>query len=478
MNNPGASIISALGGGSGVNFIQLAQDLSEATYSFQRSTLQTRNETLEARISSASLLRNGLTQLASSIGDRMRGGDLSPKANVSNPSVVTVKTTSGVVPASSYSLEVSQLAKGQTLVSQSYGAKGDLVGEGTLAIRFGEVNGANFTEDTSTPALNISVTTTDTVATLASKINAASGGSLKAYVAEGTGGAQLVIKGEDGAQSGFILEATSTALIPTNTPGDLTYLSWSPATDSGELRQPAQDAQFKLDTIAMSSPTNKVTGLPEGMTFDLKATNIGTPATISFSNDTGAITDVMQDFVGALNDLAKALGEEAAALGGTLGNDSGARQLKRDLARLTNLKVMPTAADGEPSTLADLGLKITREGQFELDTDRLAQTLADSPEGAAAMFTTGPFGIYATMDNLARNNTLRSNPGTLGGSMLRYEAQMERNDEKLERIAEQQESLRERLTRDLVAAERRISASQTTLGFLQAQIEAWNGSNR
>lgn len=475
MNNPGASIISALGGGSGVNFLQLADDLSEATYSFQRANLQSRNEALEARISSASLLRNSLTQLASAIGDRVRTGDLAPRANIGNTSLVSVTTTSGVVPSGSYSLEVSQLAQGQTLVSQSYAAKDDLVGEGSLTIRFGEVDAATFTEDTNRTALDITVDAADTVESLAAKINSQSGGALRAYVAEGTSGAQLVIKGAEGAQSGFVIEPASAASSPSAVPGDLAYLAWSPSTDAGELRQSALDAVFELDTIAMSSASNTVTGLPEGLTFDLKATNVGAPTTITFSNNTSAITDVMQDFVAALNDLATTLNEEAAAFGGTLGNDSGARQLKRDLAQLAGITVMPTAGEGEPSTLGDLGLKITRDGKFELDTERLGQTLAASPAGAAAMFTTGPFGLFATMDSLARDNTLRTNPGTLGGSVIRYEGLVERNDGKLERIAEQQENMRQRLTRDLVAAERRIAASQSTLGFLQQQIDAWNG---
>ncbi|MHA7820972.1 MAG: flagellar filament capping protein FliD [Erythrobacter sp.] len=476
MENPGASIISALGGGSGVNFIQLASDLSDASFSFQRSTLQARNETLNARISSASLLRNSLTQLASALGDRVRNGDLAPTANIGNPSVVRVSTTSGVVPSGNYSLEVSQLAQGQTLVSQSYASKDDFVGEGTFTIRFGEVAGGTFAEDTSQSALDIAVEATDTVESLAAKINSSGGGALRVYVAEGTGGAQLVIKGGEGAQSGFVIESTSTAASPSAVPGDLTYLAWDPSTDAGELRQSALDALFELDTISISSASNKVTSLPEGLSFDLTATNAGAPASISFSNNTSAITDVMEDFVAALNDLATGLAEEAAAFGGTLGNDNGARQLKRDLAQLTGVTVMPTAADGEPSTLGDLGLKITREGKFELDAERLAETLAASPDGAAAMFTNGPFGLFATIDGLARDNTLRTNPGTLGGSVLRYEAQVARNDEKLERIAESQESMRERLTRDLVAAERRIAASQSTLGFLQQQIDVWNGS--
>ncbi|MGJ8598307.1 flagellar cap protein FliD N-terminal domain-containing protein, partial [Sulfitobacter sp.] len=146
MDNPGSSIISALGAGSGVNFIQLAEDLSDATYSFQRSNLQSRNETIEARISAASLLRSSLTNLSSALGDRVRNGDLAPRAAIGNSAVATVSTTPGLTPTGTYSLEVSQLAQSQTLVSKSYSSASDLVGEGNLNIRFGTVDGATFTE--------------------------------------------------------------------------------------------------------------------------------------------------------------------------------------------------------------------------------------------------------------------------------------------------------------------------------------------
>lgn len=477
MDNPGSSIISALGGGSGVDFIQLATDLSEATFSFQRSNLEQRNESLEARISSASILRNALTSLSTALGDRVRNGDLSPRASIGNPAVASVSTTPGISPTGTYSLEVSQLAQGQNLVSQSYSDASDLVGEGTLNIRFGTVSGTSFTEDTSQTALNITVDASDTLQTLATKISTESGGKLEAYVANGTNGAQLVVKGEDGATNGFVLDGQSSAASPVAQPGDLSYLSWEPATDAGELRQGAQDALYTFDTVPLSSSSNTITGLPEGISLNLAATNVGAPTSISFSNDTSAITDVMTDFVAALNDLASLLNDEAAAFGGTLANDPGARELKRDLAQLTSEVVMPTAQDGEPSTLADLGLTTNRDGSFSLDTERLAETLAASPDGAAAMFTTGAFGVFATIDGLARDNTLTTDPGSLGGSVGRYEDQIERNDERLSKISDSQEELRQRLTRQLIAAERQISSSQSTLTFLQQQIEAWNGSN-
>lgn len=470
MENPGSSIISALGAGSGINFNQLADDLSEATYSFQREDLESRNSTLEAQISAASLLRSTLNDFSDAFGDRVRNGDLSPQANIGNSDVAEITTPSGSSPGGSYSLEVTQLAESQTLVSPTYGSGDDLVGEGSLTIRFGSVSGSSFTEDTSQTVLNIEVDADDTLEDLAAKISSESDGALQAYVAEGADGAQLVIKGQEGEANGFVLEPTSAAASPTDAPGDLSYLAWSPATDSGELRSTAQDALFLLDTVAMRSASNEVTDLPEGFTLKLTGTNEGDPTTIEFTQDTSAITDVMNDTVAALNDVVDLLngGEDEDT---SLVSDPGARQLRRDLSGLTNIVVMPNAGPGEPSTLADLGLSINQDGTFRLDAERLEQTLADSPEGAAAMFTTGAFGVFATIDNLVRDNTAVGDPNSLGGSISRYEDQIERNDERLERIAEQQENLRAQFMRSFTAAENDITASQSTLSFIQQQFD-------
>lgn len=475
MENQGSSIINALGVGNGIDFVQLASDLSEASFAGRRNNIEARNETLEARISSAALLRSSMLDLASALGDRVRNGDLAPTPNLGNPAVANVSTTSGIVPQGSYSLEVTQLAQGQTLASQSYGTGSDLVGAGTLNIRFGAVDGATFTQDPEQTALAIEVTADDTLSSLASKISTQSDGKLFAYVSEGTNGAQLIVKGEDGAQSGFVLEPTGAG--GGAAPGDLSYLAWNPASDAGELRQSANDALFSLDTVQMSSPSNTVTGLPEGIGLTLNQTNVGAPTTLSFNNDPGAITSVMNDLVAALNDIVGLLGQEASGIGATLSNDSGARELRRDLSALSSEVVMPSAAEGDPSTLADLGLRITREGTFELDTERLNATIEASPDGTAAMFTAGAFGVFATIDGLARENSLRSDPGSLGGSLERYQDQIERNDERLARIAEDQESLRSRLTRNLVAAQGTVTTSQSTLSFLQQQIDAFSQSN-
>lgn len=474
METTGSSILTALGAGSGVDFIKLADDISAASFAAQRGSITARRTTLEAQVSAAAQLRSSITDLASALGDRIRNGDLAPRPELGNPAVARVSVPPGLSPRGSFGLEVTQLARGQTLVSNAYASRDAQVGAGTLTLRFGTVSGTSFTADGARGAIDITVTADDTLATVAAKITQASGGAVSAYVANGTGGAQLVMKGEEGAANGFVLEGAGAG---GSGAGDLSFLSWSPATD-GAPEVAARDAAFILDTVAMTSPTNRVTGLPGGFTMNLTGTNTGTPTTLTFANNTDAITGVMGDFVAALNDIVTQLNDLAAPVGGELGNDPGARELRRDLAALAGLVVMPGAAAGEPRTLGDLGLTLNRDGTFRLDNARLTRALDESPDAVTAMFTTGATGVFATVDRFARDNSLISDPGSLGGSLRRFETQLAGTDERLAKITEQQDALRERLTRQFVASEQRVAASQSTLAFLRQQVDIWTNSER
>ena len=482
MNTSGSSIISALGAGSGIDFIKLAGDIAAASFAVQRDQLSARQTALKAQVSAAGQLRGAITGLASALGDRVRNGDLAPKPELANPAVAKVTVPAGVSPRGSFSLEVTQLAQGQTLVSRILTTRDSLVGEGTMTLRFGTVtgsgSGATFTADTARTAVPIAVTPTDTLAMLATKINQASGGAVNAYVASGPNGAQLVIKGKEGAASGFVLEAASVNDPADNVPGDLSYLGWNPASTSGELRSAARDATFRVDTVAMTSPTNRVTGLPGGFNLNLTATNAGTPSTLSFASSNDAFSTVMGDFVTALNDIVGQINARAAPIGGELGNDPGARELRRDLGGLAGRVVMPGAVGGEPRTLGDLGLALNRDGTFRLDSARLNRSLETSPDAVAAMFTAGVNGVFSTMDRFARENSLTTDPASLGGSLKRYETQLASSDARLAKIAEQQDALRTRLTKEFTASERRVSVSQSTLSFLRQQVDVWSARGR
>jgi flagellar hook-associated protein 2 len=463
-----AQIVSALGGGSGINTSQLAEQLAAAQFAPRLDQLTARNDKLTAQISSASNLRSLMGTLSSSIGSLIRTGDLAVKPAISNASVATV--SKGIATGSgTYSLEVSSLANAQKLVTPAYASSTSTVGSGTLTLRFGTVSGGGFTADAARNQVDIAVPAGATLADVATAINAANTG-VSAYVANGSSGAQIVLKGQEGAANGFVIETT-----PDVGGEALADLAWDPATAGSRLKSSATDAAYSIDGVAYTSKSNTIEDVVAGLNLKLTATNVGNPATITFSDPSSGISTAMTDLVDALNEVASQLNAATDKTSGDLNNDPGARALRTALITLAGQKIMPNAAEGQPSTLGDLGLKTERDGTFSLDTNRLTAALKAAPQAVGAMWTTSVNGIFATVDKIARATS--STTGTsLGSSISRYTALQKTMTDRKTGLVEKQEALRQQLVTRFASMDTRVSGSQSTLSFLKAQIDAWNSS--
>ena len=463
------SLVTALGGGSGIDMAALANNLATAQFEGRNARLTERSDKLNTQISTASNIKSMMLALDTSLGNLVRSGDLARTPSIANSSVASASLSGTSQPQGSYSLEVTQLAGGQSLASGAFAASTTTVGSGTLTLRFGTVSGSSFSEDTGHAAVNIDVASGATLADVAKAINAKKAG-VTAYVANTASGAQLVLKGAEGAANGFVIEAAEASGDP-----GLSNLAWSPGAGSGTLLATAQDSAFKVDGLDYTGKSNTVTDAIPGVKLQLGGTNAGAPTTVSFNNPTDSISETMRDFTDALNELMTAV-NAATGLGGDLANDGGARALKRSLASLAGTVVMPNAT-GTAKTLADLGLKTQRDGTFALDTDRLAATMAADPEGVAAMFTNGVNGVYATINKLYRNTTSSTNTGSLGGSISRYTKQLTQITEDKGDLVTQQEALRARLASQFTVSETRIGTFKSTLTMIENQIAQWNKSD-
>src|SRR6187200_912243 len=124
------SIVTALGGGSGVDMVGLANDLAAAQFALRNDRLTEQTEKIDRQISAASSIRNSLSTLATALGDRVRAGDLSAQPSVANPGVAAASSPIGTSGSGTYSLEVLALAKAQNLASPAFAAGTTVVGAG------------------------------------------------------------------------------------------------------------------------------------------------------------------------------------------------------------------------------------------------------------------------------------------------------------------------------------------------------------
>ena len=471
-----ASLVSALGGGSGINTASLAEQLANAQFAARLGQISARSERLTTQISSASTLRGMISSLAASLGDRVRTGDLAAAPQIASSSVAVVSKGAATGRGTS-TLEVTALSKAQTLLSPAFTSETAGVGSGTLTLRFGAISSGTFNPDTARAAVDITIPEGATLSTVASAINA-SGAGVSAYVAVGTNGPQLVLKGQDGAANAFVLDAAPNPADPGGpfTPG-FADLAWNPAGSALRIAASATDAAYKLDGVARTSASNTITDAAPGLSLKLTGTNIGAPTTITYSDPGGAVASAMQDLTSALNEIVSELNRETNPNTGTLSNDPGARMLRRQLTTLAGSQVMPANTTGAPTTLSDLGLSTNRDGSFTFDPARLTATVKRDPEGTGAMFTTGLFGVFSTFDKLARAVSSSSDPNALGGTVARLTKLQTKLGTQRSDIATKQEDLRTRLVLRFAKLDTNVSSSQSTLSFLKQQIDAWNGSN-
>lgn len=466
--SPASSIVSVLGGGSGIDMTALANNLAEAQFAGRIGRIENQSETLATRISLAGTLRSRILQLASALGERVRVGDLAPTPQIANAAVAAVSRPVGsTATGAGYSLEVTALASRQVVASPPLASATTPSGAGTLTLRLGTIENGALVEGT-TPPVVLTIPPGATLGTVAAAING-SGTGVTAYVATSPDGARLVIKGKEGAASAFTLEASEDPAEP-----GLSALAWTPGASPERLLGSAGDALYKLDGLERSSASNSVADAAPGLALKLTATNTGAPTTISFSDPATAIGSAMQDLTSALNEIAGELAQATDPRSGALARDPGAQALRRQLSQLAGATILPTAADGAPRTLSELGLATNRDGTFRFDPAVLNRQLATAPEAVAAFFTPGLRGVFATVDRIARNASLVGDPGSLGGSVARYTAlQSKLSDDRL-KLDDQLETVRAQLIKRFSASDVRVGNSRSTLSFLQNQIDAWN----
>ncbi len=469
----GAALVTSLGLGTGIDMTTMATEIAQASYAGQTSALATQLSQVQVKISEAGQLKSDMLSLASSLGTLVDSGGLASTPTVSNSAVATASLPLGSSGANtSYNLEVDALASPQVLSSPAYSSANATTGSGTLTFNFGTITNGSFAADPSQSSVSVTIPSGATLSQVATAINE-SGAGISAYVATTANGAQLVMKGATGADSAFTVSATENSGDP-----GLSSLAWDPSTaSSSTLAESASDAQFKLDGISQSSSSNTITNVAPGLSLSLTGTNVGNPTTVTYSNPSSNITSAMTNLTSALNSLVTELNTDTTpSANGDLSNDSGAQQMSRQLSELAGMTIMPNAAAGAPSTLADLGLVVNKDGSFTLNSTTLSNALATNPSAVAGMFTNGLYGVYGTIEGMSETLTSSTDPGSLAGSVTQYTALQTSITAQQSTVATEQSDMRTRLINQYATANASVAESKSTLTYLQNQIAAWNSS--
>jgi flagellar hook-associated protein 2 len=467
-----------LGAGSGVDFTALANQLVDAQFATKLKNLTATNTKLTAQISGVSQIKSGITAFSSSLTTLVKGGTLATQPTSSNASLVKVSGLAGAKLAGlTASVEVRQLAAAQSAATGPIADKSASVGTGMLTLTLGTATVADgamtgFTAGSASP-INIAITSTNSSLTgIAAAINARNAGVTASIVSDADG-ARLVLKGSSGADQAFTLTATENAGFE-----GLSALNVGVGATGTTIGSVAKDAIVAVDGVALKRPTNSITDLIAGVQLDLVGASVGTTVTIGTSSPTANISQSVSDFVDTYNQLLTVVKQETDPSTGALSADPVAKSLTRALAQLTVTRLVPGSATDVPTTLADIGVATNRDGTLSVNADRLAAALAKNPAAVEALFAdgTGASGNGLAGALAAISDNAISTKYGLGASADRYSKAQSTIAEDQEKITEQEDKLRTRLTAQFAATDARIAGFKATQEYMKQQVEAWNAS--
>jgi flagellar hook-associated protein 2 len=406
----------------------------------------------------------------------------------SNTDVVTGAAGTSSI-ASSFSMTVTQLASSQSARTSAFTSTDTVGAAGTLSISIGAWSSGAFTasldvdeDGTVDDPITVSISSTDTLSTVASKINSADAGVTAVVVTSGTQQRLLIRSSDTGEDYGFEIKAydgSSTEITDGTTGvGKFSYIESTSGTSGLTQTQAGQDASITVEDITITSSSNTVSDAVPGVTLKLLSTT-SSAVQITVGNDTDTITTKLTAFQDAFNTLVSNLKtltkyDATTKKAGDLQGDGTAVTL------LSVLNSMISAAGPSASStfgyLSDLGIQVQSSGLLSTSSSTLT-TAFDSLDDLKTFFYN--YGGTTATNGLARRfrdfewdangveGTLSLKKTALSDAITRNESSQEKFNV---RIAEVQK----RLYKQYGGLDSRIGGLNGLGSFMSAQVAQWN----
>jgi flagellar hook-associated protein 2 len=372
--------------------IQSLIQQASAANQLPAATVQTQETPIKAQISALGKVQSALSGLQSALATLANVETLSQRTVTASPNGVVQATATNAAPVGNYSLSNIQLAKAETLTSSGSSSSSGSLGSGSISIKIG---------NNSVDTINIA-SGSSSLSGIAAAIDQAGAGVNATVLFDGST-YRLVLTGDGtGAANAFTVSGT----------GGLAGLSYHTGVSGLSLSQGATNAGFSLNGIAITSGSNTISGVIQGVTLTLGGSG---SATVSVSQSTAALDSAASGVVQALNQTLTTINQEtafsAASGGGPLLGDVGVEELRQSLLDSLTAQLGVGSASGSSSfnSLSSVGFQITSGGTVALDNSTF-QNAAQTNYAAVASLL-GAVGV-ASNPNVAVNNIGLTPPGT------------------------------------------------------------------
>ena len=400
----------------------------------------------------------------------------------SNPAAVT-STTNGSAPGH-YSVEVQALASVQTLATGTFAASTTPPGAGTLHIELGTwgAGQTSFTPKAGAAAVDISVGAADTLSDVRDKINLAGAGVTALIMTDASGSRLLLRSSSSGAENAFRTTVADADGSNTDAAG-LSALAYDPSAGAAVMArtQTASNAAATLNGLAVTSASNSLTNIVDGLTLTLSAVTT-TAVNVDVATDKEALKKTLTDFADAYTAVVKMIATDTkydpvSKRGGMLQGDGAATGLQHQLRALVG------AASGASAVFAhmsDAGFQLQADGSMTVNATKLDNAIANLPELKKAFSNSSL--TDPTLDGFAKRfravtDTVLASDGALATRTDGLGQQLQRNQKNQDALTLRLSGIEKRMRAQYTALDAKMAQLNGTSSYVTQQINAYNANS-
>ena len=393
-------MLTATGIGSGLDIESLVTQLISAERSPVETRLVARESALTAELSGFGSLKSALSTFQDSISSLNKLSSFGQRTTTSSNTDAVVASANSTAASGSYSLSVSQLASSHSLASTGYASTSDVVGTGTLTIRFGSTDYTSpdpgpesydgFTVNPEKGTATITIDSdNNTLTGVRDAINGAKIG-VTAVIVNDESGYRLLIGSDDGGEKNSLeISVTDTGDNDDLDSAGLSALSFNGSATNLAQTVAARDALFTVNGLSIRSSDNRASGVIEGLDITLKDVTGTSPVTVTVAQDRQAVKSAIQSFVSGYNNYISTVNSLTAydpetGVAGPLQGDFSARSIASQVRRA--ITDSAEGFGGSFSSLSELGITTDGDGKLAINSSRFDAALENAFDDIVGVF--------------------------------------------------------------------------------------------
>ena len=455
--------ISSAGIGSGLDVAKIVEQ-TVAAEKVPLKKLEYKAEGIQTQISTYGEIKS-LTSKLGDISSKLTRDSAWNGVTISSSNSTITGTMTGIAAPGTYNIKVTQLAQAQTTViggadAVALAKDATMGASGNIKLKMGAVE------------KDISVSSSDTLTKIATKINEAEMGIQASVVTDVDGKERLMLRSkETGTDKAFTVD-----------------LSSAPTVLGQNTTQNAQNAKVELNGMEVESSSNTFANTIPGMSFTVSEVT-STAATLNVKPDTEAMKKNIQEFVDAYNELNDLLtkstksvrtadgkvDQSAQSSGvGTLQGDSTTVSLQNSLRMLTQ---GISGSKGSLTRLSDIGIQMQEGGKLSLDASKLdkALTNVDDVKGLFANKADSQGqggGIAVNFKNFT--DQLLAFDGTLNTKSDSLDSKLKSNIAEQDKVNKRADALEARMYQQYSALDTKMASLNALNSYVSQMVTTWN----